>query len=40
MSLKETKPNDEPNYAARFGWAVAAILLTMAVMGIATDKFG
>jgi hypothetical protein len=40
MSLKETKTDDDPNYATRFAWAVAAILLTMLIMGIATGKFG
>lgn len=40
MSLKETKPVDEPSYAARFAWAPAAILLTMAAMTMATGSFG
>ncbi len=40
MSLKEKKPDDEPIYTMRFVWAVAAILLSMVIMGIATDKFG
>lgn len=40
MSLKENKPDDEPNYTMRFVWAAAAIVLTMVVMMIATDKFG
>ena len=40
MSLKENKPDDEPNYTMRLVWAMAAILLTIVVMGIATDKFG
>ena len=40
MSLKENKPDDEPNYTMRFVWATAAILLTMVVMAMATDKFG
>lgn len=40
MKLKETKPDDEPNYAARLAWALAAIFLTMAAMTMATGKFG
>ena len=40
MSLKETKPDDEPNYTMRFVWATVAIILTMVIMGIATGKFG
>ena len=40
MSLKETKPDDEPNYTMRFVLAFATILLTMVIMGIATDKLG
>ena len=40
MSLKETKPDGEPNYTMRFVLATAAIVLTMVVMMIATGKFG
>lgn len=39
MKEAESKSGGEPNYAARFAWATAAILLTMALMTVAADNF-